>query len=126
MLWFQEKFLEEKNRRLGFAGKENYIWRHIDRIQFVGKTVYLQTVEVIDLIENKDDKMIQLVDFFQTGLKYFYNRDWEKAIKEFERSVELESNPMINPSKIFIERAKKYKTSEPDDNWEGITILSQK
>ena len=60
------------------------------------------------------------------GLKYYYNRKWSFAIKQFEKSLKLEKNKEINPSKIYIKRANKYKISEPADDWEGITILSQK
>ena len=30
------------------AGENNYCWRYIDRVQFVGKTVWCQTIEIID------------------------------------------------------------------------------
>jgi len=119
-------YLHSTEMTLNDAGKENYIWRYIDRIQFVGKTVFVQTIEVIDLIDSKNTNMKKLVDIFNLGLKFYYERNWEDAIKEFEKSLILEYNDKINPSKIYIERAKKYKKSEPTNDWEGITILSQK
>ena len=119
-------YLHSTEMTLNDAGRENYIWRYIDRIQFVGKTVFVQTIEVIDLIDSKNTNMKKLVDIFNLGLKFYYERNWDDAIKEFEKSLTLEYNHKVNPSKIYIERAKKYKKDEPFDDWKGITILNQK
>ena len=32
--------------------KKNYLWRYLDRVQFVGKTVWHQTVEILDYSYN--------------------------------------------------------------------------
>ena len=114
---------------LNLAGKDNYIWRYIDKLQFVGKTYSIQTVEIIDFIENKNDEKINFVKNYHEGLTHYYNKNWDQAIDKFKISLKYETkyySEHINPSKVFIERAEFYKLNPPDENWNGITVLTQK
>jgi len=77
--------------------------------------------------ENND--LRDLADAFHKGLKEYYNRNWEAAINNFQISNKYEKNELdgrINPSKLYIQRAKMYKNDEPDSSWCGITNLKQK
>ena len=111
------------------AGLEKYIWRYIDRIQFVGKTVWHQTIEIIgnkkDITENEK----KLITHFHKGLDYYYAQNWDNAIKEFLISNKFETNngeKDINPSRIFIKRAEEFKKYPPRKGWRGAFILTDK
>ena len=122
-------FLHTTEDTLSEAGKENYIWRYIDKVVFVGKNVHIQTIEVLSFSNDVNNNLNKLVEAFHEGLKEYYNRNWENAINNFLISEKYEINKLdglINPSRLYIERARKYKKNEPDGNWKGITNLKQK
>ena len=111
------------------AGLENYCWRYIDRVQFVGKTVWHQTVEIIDFKDSASSNNTKLVDFFNKGMELFYQQKWDEAIEIFYKSAELEQNSEeedINPSRIFIERAYEFKRFPPRRGWRGAFVLEHK
>jgi len=111
------------------AGEKKYLWRYLDRIQFVGKTVWCQTVEIIDYSHNKNKKISKLINNFHKGLDYYYSQDWDNAISCFEESNKYETNNDkndINPSKIFIERILEFKQYPPRKGWRGAFILKEK
>ena len=114
---------------LNEAGVDNYLWRYLDRIQFAGKTVWHQTVEIIDYSTNKNKKILKLINNFQKGLEYYYNQDWDNALNCFEESNTYETNNGkndINPSKVFIERTLEFKQFSPRKGWRGAFISKAK
>ena len=122
-------FLHTTEETLNAAGKENYIWRYIDKVVFVGKKIPIQTIEVLGFNHQINKDLKDLVDVFHRGLKEYYNRNWEKAIELFLISSKLEKNQLndsINPSRLYIERSELYIKNEPDKSWSGITNLKQK
>ena len=111
------------------AGVDRYCWRYIDRVQFVGKTVWIQTVEVIDFKEDVDKDNLKLVDLFHKGLEKYYNLEWDKAIRIFNESLKLESYDVsnyTNPSQIFIDRSEEFKKFPPRKGWRGAFVLTSK
>ena len=122
-------YLHTTEKTLELAGKENYLWRYIDKVQFVGKTDSIQTVEIIDFFSNEKDKIISFVKTYQEGLAYYYNKKWDKAIDKFKISMKYETkyySKHINPSKVYLERSMFYKLNPPKDDWDGVTILTKK
>tara|TARA_B110000438_G_scaffold290350_1_gene325958 strand:- start:1476 stop:2324 length:849 start_codon:yes stop_codon:yes gene_type:complete len=111
------------------AGANCYCWRYIDRVQFVGKTVWHQTVEIIDFKSQASKNNLKLVELFNEGIKKFYDQNWDDAIETFYKSKEFELNDSdndINPSKIFIERAYEFKRFPPRPGWRGAFIMDRK
>ena len=111
------------------AGENRYCWRYIDRVQFVGKTVWYQTVEIIGFKEDVDKDSLKLVDLFHKGLEKYYNQEWDEAIKFFNQSLKLEKYDVanyINPSQVFIDRAEEFKKYPPRTGWRGAFILTSK
>ena len=111
------------------AGEKNYLWRFLDRIQFVGKTVWYQTVEIIDYKHNKDDKILKLINNFHKGLDCYYNQDWDKALNYFKESNKYETNNKkndINPSRVYVDRILEFKQFPPRKGWRGAFVLKEK
>jgi adenylate cyclase len=111
------------------ADANRYCWRYIDRVQFVGKSVWHQTVEIIDFKNQASKNNLKLVELFNEGLENFYDQNWDDAIEIFDKSKEFELNDSdndINPSKIFIERAYEFKRFPPRSGWRGAFIMERK
>ena len=122
-------FFHTTEETLFSANQDNYSWRYIDRVQFVGKTVWHQTVEIIGFKKDEDDRVKKLTSLFNKALEKYYNQEWDKAIELFEKSNNYETYKEvedINPSKIFIERAYEFKRYPPRPGWRGAFILVNK
>ncbi|MBI45199.1 MAG: hypothetical protein CMG66_03430 [Candidatus Marinimicrobia bacterium] len=111
------------------AGLDRYQWRYIDRIVFKGLKKYKQTVEVFGYKENNNNNNSKLIKLFHQGLEYYYNKDWDSAIRFFTNCLKyeiVEHSVDLNPSIVFLERCKKYKIKNPASSWNGIVKLNKK
>ena len=114
---------------LQLAGKDRYCWRYIDRVQFVGKTVWYQAVEIIGFKDDADADTTKLIDLFHNGLEKYYNQEWDEAINIFNESLKLETYDVsnyTNPSQVFIDRAQDFKKFPPRTGWRGAFVLTSK
>ena len=71
----------------------------------------------------------KLIELFHKGLEYYYKKDWDNAIKYFEKSKKYEvisNNKDINPSIVFLNRINNYKDEKFPSNWDGIFSLDVK
>ena len=111
------------------AGLNNYSWRYIDRVIFKGFTEWRQTVEIFGYKNKNHKDTKKLIELFHKGLDFYYNQDWDNAIKFFKESKKYETiyhKKDINPSSIFIKRCNKFISNPPDKNWDGHYRLNKK
>lgn len=101
------------------------ITRELDLIRVVGKDKPLKIFELLGLTNEKiDSNILKLIEVFTSGLVFYRNREWLKAIEEFQKALEL--NPNDYPSKLYIERANFFSQHPPDDGWDGIFEMKTK
>ena len=62
-------FFHTTEETLFSANEKNYSWRYIDRVQFVGKTVWHQTVEILGFKKDEDNRIKKLTSLFNKGLE---------------------------------------------------------
>jgi len=114
---------------LKMAGINRYEWRYIDRIIFKGFTKHKQTIEIFGYKEKVHEDIIKLIKLFHQGLNFYYQRNWNEAMKIFKDCLKYETinhHANLNPSSIFLNRCKKYISEEPSSDWEGIISLKEK
>lgn len=91
--------------------------RLLDRIIVKGKTKPIHIYELLakkgKLPENKQ----KVIDFYVTGLKLHWNRQWDEAIKHFNMALELDPGDI--PSVNMRTRVEGYKINPPPDTWNG-------
>ena len=88
-----------------------------------------QTVEIFGHKKNGEDNKSKLVKYFNEGLNFYYDQEWDKAIKKFSESIKYETNigeKDINPSKIYIKRSEEFKMYPPRKGWRGAFVLKDK
>ena len=116
-------------KTLKVAGVNRYEWRYIDRIIFKGFTKHKQTIEILGYKGEVHQDTLKLIELFHQGLDFYYQKDWDQAIKIFENCLKYETidhQSDLNPSTIFLDRCKKYKVEAPNPNWNGIIRLKEK
>ena len=105
--------------------KGHYQLRELDRVYFKGKTKPRRVFEVLDFhTEETFPQLKDVVSCFDEGLKSFRKNNWQNARNAFTEALTL--NPNDRPSKIYIERCKKFIDQPPEKEWEGIWELESK
>lgn len=104
--------------------KDRVIARELDLILVKGKTIPVRIFELIDLKEglifsNDDQKeILKLIEYFETGLNFYREKMFTKAIEEFEKVLLV--NPDDYPTRVFIDRCFEFLNSPPPDDWNGV------
>ena len=66
----------------------------------------------------------ELLRLYNLGLAAYKQRKWEEAVKNFEEALKID--PADSPSEIYLERAKNYMDTPPDDDWDGVFTMTTK
>lgn len=105
--------------------KKSHFIRDLDDIRVKGKN---EPVKVFDLIRpdllKSEDKIKNLIGFFEEGRILYRQQDWMAAQKKFEECLKL--YPDDGPSIAYLERISEYKTKSFIENWDGVYTFTHK
>ena len=59
----------------------------------------------------------RVLKFYENGLAFYKKREWDKAIKEFEEVLRL--NSADGPTKLYLSRCKYFKKNPPPESLLG-------
>ncbi len=104
--------------------KDKITTRKLDRVRVVNIKTPIRLYELIALKEETTPEVKELLDIFARGLIEFEKQNWLEALKLFENV--LEANLDDSPSKIYINRCKKFIKKSPPSNWDGVYNLTSK
>lgn len=100
--------------------KDKFVIRKLDKVAVKGKSI---ASEIFELIGQKStDSTLQLIQEFENGLNFYYEKNLKNASECFLKCLEINSND--NPSKIFLERIKNIQ--ENNDSWESMQKFKTK
>ena len=116
--------LSEDTFSLVTEGK--FLFRRLDTVRVVGRTTPITTYELLGFSEKVASTLGELVDHFHRGLEYYQKRNWDRGIEAFEKALKLEPHASSNPSMIYIQRCREFKSSPPPQDWEGVWTLDAK
>ena len=111
------------------AGKEKYVWRNIDKIQLVGRSKTVESVEFFGYKDKVNPEVIEMIEVFHDGLSLYYQRKWDEAILKFIQSETMEEMfkaRKTNPSRVYIERCRNFKITPPNDDWDRTHTMTRK
>ena len=99
------------------------VFRDLDVIRVKGK---LQPVNIYELLVAGDaaDEHAERLALFAQGRACYQQRKWREAQESFERV--LARWPGDGPARTFWMRCQEYLFEEPEPNWDGVFIMSQK
>lgn len=107
--------------------------RELDTILVVGKSEPVTTFELLGERGKTSDLLLNLKEEFHKGLELYKIQEWDKAIVQFKKSLELEwvrwpdlKGKKTNPSEVYIERCKGFKLKQPGKDWDGVYTLTEK
>ena len=112
-----------------YAGVEEpqLIFRELDLIRVKGK---LQPVKLYELVgsretpEGASPEMEERLELFAQGRACYRERRWQDAQILFEKL--LERWPEDGPARTFLDRCRAYEMEGPEQNWDGVYIMTHK
>jgi adenylate cyclase len=99
--------------------------REIDLLRVKGKDRPVAVYEVMGYHDRETrPDLAAMLDAFDEGLSLYRARDWDAAIARFEAVLGLHAHD--TPSSMYIERCRHYREAPPDDDWDGVWVLTEK
>ena len=99
--------------------------RKIDRVRVVGINEPVQLLEVLNTVEQAEEREKKLVEVFHQAMDFYVDRNWKDAMDGFNESLVLEDDGK-GPSSIYFNRCKNYFRYPPPDDWDGVTNMTEK
>jgi len=102
-----------------------YRIRDIDDVVVKGKSEAVRIYEVLDYHSRESfPNLMEVVNHFKEGRHQYGKGNWKKAIKSFERALEL--HPEDKLSNIYIERCNYLQENPPPGDWNGVWVMQTK
>ena len=95
--------------------------RMVDKVQVKGKTQG-ESIYTASITLSGDEKKAWA--YHNAGAKLYYNCDFEKALKYFGAAARLVPDDYL--AGVFIERSRRYISSPPPEDWNGVEVMTSK
>lgn len=125
-------FTHVAKETMELAGDE-FVWRELDTVRVVGKSVPVQSFELIGIKETCEDYLFDLANKFSFGIKNYKEQKFTEALDIFKDTLELEyqrfpelKGVKTNPSEVYIKRCEEFIELPPPPDWDGVTTLTSK
>jgi adenylate cyclase len=103
------------------------VFRELDLIRVKGK---LQPVALYELVASRDTPegsapdLDERLEMFAQGRACYRERRWQDAQIIFERL--LEQWPEDGPARTYLDRCREYLVAGPEENWDGVYVMTHK
>lgn len=108
---------------LGDAG-DCFLTREVDNVIVTGKK---NSVKIYELLGRKDDKLDfdfeESVRIYGMGMNAYKKRNFDIAAETFQAAIDITGD---GPSKVLLERCRKYMEHPPPEDWKGDYLAEGK
>jgi len=101
--------------------KDELPCRMLDKVVVKGKTSGESIFTAKRSLTETEDKAWR---YHHAGMKFYYDREFEKAIRQFDAVQELLPGDYI--ASLYIERSQAYLKEPPPEDWNGMEIMHEK
>jgi adenylate cyclase len=98
--------------------RDKFEFRLLDRVTVRGRKGEVYIYELICVKDDIDINLKKIIQHYETGMKYYFSRRWQEALKCFATVVKYRPGDM--PSKQMHERCLLYLKNPPPENWNGV------
>jgi adenylate cyclase len=102
-----------------------FLTRELGRFKLVGKANPIAVYELLDRMENADEKLKNACAIFADALTAFRKRAWDEAIETFNRSRERFGGE-DGPSSYYIEICEQCRQNPPGETWNDVVCIAKK
>jgi adenylate cyclase len=105
--------------------KDEFLCRELDYLIVKGKTQPIRVFELVaDLKIPPEERMKELIEIYNLGLLLYRNRQFKKAIEEFQFALKINADD--GPSQLYLLRSQAYAKKPPPKDWNGVFELKTK
>ena len=111
------------------SAKDKFIFRFLDFVQVKGKNIPVKVYELISEKDTADNASIDLIRVFEKGLDHYFQKEWDDAIKCFEKAEAMEdhfTSRNTTPSAVYINRCSMFRENPPEKDWDGVWAMTSK
>jgi adenylate cyclase len=87
-------------------------------VRVKGKSKPVKIYELRDMNPLPDIEQDLLVDTYTRGLEFYKQKQWSRALKEFQ--LILRYFPTDGPTRVYIQRCFDFIITPPPANWDGV------
>jgi adenylate cyclase len=105
--------------------QDAFLTRELDLIRVKGKEKPIKVYELIATREDElDPNFTKMLDHYNKGIGYYRAQTWDEAIECFEQCLQLQ--PEDPPSSEYRKRCINFKFNSPGEDWDGVTVMTEK
>jgi class 3 adenylate cyclase len=104
--------------------KGKLLTRRLDRVKVVGINEAVRIHEVLELKSDATDALFEQVYLFHKALDLFEERNWKDAENAFAQVLKLYPNDA--PSRLYVNRCRKFREYPPAADWDGSFNVTEK
>jgi class 3 adenylate cyclase len=101
-----------------------FLTRRLDNIRVLGINEALRIHEVMEVKADASDALFEQMYLFHKAMDLFEARNWKDAGNAFIRVLKL--FPKDGPSRLYVERCRKFLKYPPAAGWDGSFTLTEK
>ena len=104
-----------------------FVFRELDLIRVKGKSLPVTLYELVaarGTSEGDAPDLEEHLEFFAQGRECYRERRWQDAQIVFEKL--LERWPEDGPARMYLNRCKEYFVAGPEENWDGVYVMTHK
>lgn len=98
--------------------------RQLDRITVPGRSESLAIYEVLGRRGDLSDAQCQGRDLYESALKFYFRRDFQKALALFEATLSYIGDD--GPAELMSARCREFMRIPPLDDWHGVSSIAIK
>jgi len=102
----------------------DFEFRLLDLVSLLGRYEGMKIYELISVKNGIDMNEKKINENYETGLKYYFERNWQQAIKYFDDVVK--DRPNDAPALLMSKRCIMYYSNPPPKDWDGVFIQTGK
>ena len=102
----------------------DFEFRMLDRVSLLGRCEGMNIYELITFKEEIIKKEKKINEFYEIGLKYYFEQNWNEALKYFNTVIKYRANDL--PGKLMRERCLLYRKNPPPADWNGVYVQTNK
>ncbi|MBW1811540.1 MAG: adenylate/guanylate cyclase domain-containing protein [Deltaproteobacteria bacterium] len=104
--------------------RDQFVCRELDFIRVKGKLEPIRAYELVGESQNIDPQTLKLFEEFSQALSTYREGRWLEAKKLFE--CIHETYPQDGPTGVYVERCRAYAAEPPDQDWNGVFVMTKK
>jgi class 3 adenylate cyclase len=98
--------------------------RELDLVTVPGKTEPVRIYEAMGRAGELGQSELKLRSLFSEGLAAYRQQDWDVAQAHFESCLQISTED--GPSRVFVERIARLRSTPLSSNWDGVWHVSEK